>query len=65
VPLPDRRVLLASAGLDRTVRLWDPANRTPVAVTRLVGPAHSLTAINSQAVAAVEHCLVALVYQPA
>jgi hypothetical protein len=30
VPLPDGRVLLASAGDDRTVRLRNPASRTPV-----------------------------------
>ena len=30
VPLPDGRMLLASASGDETVRLWDPATGTPV-----------------------------------
>jgi WD40 repeat protein len=30
VPLPGGRTLLATAGHDRTVRLWDPQRGTPV-----------------------------------
>jgi WD40 repeat protein len=65
VPLPGGQTLLASASSDRTVRLWHPVTRTPVAVIRLAGPAHSLTATNSQTVAGAGRSLAAFVYQPA
>jgi WD40 repeat protein len=65
VPLPDGQVLLASGGADRTVRWWDPATGTPVAVMRLAGSAGSLAATNSQTVAGVGGSLAAFVYRPA